>query len=111
MCVYLNSTVGILATLWRANPKKMVYPNMPLGNMRWIPVPQFDDRQVLALADHYDRVADRPLLRLRDQENDLVRASLDETLCLVMDWDQEEVRKVRFALAVEPSVTGQPAQQ
>lgn len=111
MCVYLNSTVGILATLWRANPKKMVYPNMPLDNMRRIPVPQFDDRQVLALADHYDRVADRPLLRLRDQENDLVRASLDETLCLVMDWDQEEVRKVRFALAVEPSVTGQPAQK
>lgn len=111
MCVYLNSTVGILANLWRANPKKMVYPNMPLNNMRRIPVPQFDDRQVSALADHYNRVADRPLLRLRDQEDDLVRASLDETLCLTMDWDQEEVRKVRFALAQEPSVTGQPIQK
>ena len=111
MCVYLNSTVGILATLWHDKPRKIVYRDMPLGNMRRIPVPQFDDRQVLALADHYDRVADRPLLRLRDQEDDLVRASLDETLCLAMDWDQEEVQKVRFALAVEPSVTGQPAQK
>ena len=109
--IYLNSTVGILAQIWVSKPKLLSRPQMPLGNMRRIPVPQFDDRQVLALADHYDRVADRPLLRLRDQEDDLVRASLDETLCLVMDWDKEEVQKARFALAVEPSVTGQPAQK
>ena len=77
--------------------------------MRNIPVPDFDEGQVAALADHFQRVADRPLLRLRDQENDLVRASLDETLCVTLGWDREEVEKARFALAVEPSVTGRPA--
>lgn len=111
MCIYLNSTIGILAQICVSKPKLLARPEMPLDNMRRIPVPQFDDRQVSALADHYNRVADRPLLRLRDQEDDLVRASLDETVCLAMDWDQEEVRKVRFALATEPSVTGQPAQK
>ena len=111
MCIYLNSTIGVLAQIWVSKPKLLARPQMPLDNMRRIPVPQFDDRQVAALADHYNRVADRPLLRLRDQEDDLVRASLDETLCLTMDWDQEEVRKVRFFLAREPSVTGQPIQK
>lgn len=111
MCVYLNSSIGIIAQMWVSKPTIMARPELPLDNMRRIPVPQFDDRQVSALADHYNRVADRPLLRLRDQEDDLVRASLDETLCLTMDWDQEEVRKVRFALAQEPSVTGQPIQK
>ena len=82
---------------------------MPLSDMRNIPVPNLDEAQVVALADHFQRFADRPLLRLRDQEGDLVRASLDETVCATMGWDREEVEKARFALAAEPSVTGRPA--
>ena len=77
--------------------------------MRNIPVPDFVEAQVSALADHFQRFADRPLLPFREQENDLVRASLDETVCAIMGWDREEVEKARFALAAEPSVTGRPA--
>ena len=109
MAVYLNSTVGILATLYRVNPKKLVYPNMSLDGMRNIPVPKLDDHQIAALADHYHRIANIPLLRLRDQANDTVRASLDEVVCLTMGWDQEAVRKARFVLSEEPSITGRPA--
>ena len=109
MAVYLNSTVGILATLYRVNPKKLVYPNMSLDGMRNIPVPKLDDHQIAALADHYHRIANIPLLRLRDQANDTVRASLDEVVCLTMVWDQEAVRKARFVLSEEPSITGRPA--
>ena len=106
---YLNSTTGILAQIWASSPKVFGRPAMPLAGMRSIPVPDFDEGQVAALADHFQRVADRPLMRLRDQENDLVRASLDETLCATLGWDREEVEKARFALAAEPSVTGRPA--
>jgi len=109
MCVYLNSTTGILAQIWASTPKVFGRPAMPLSGMRNIPIPELDEAQVSALADHFQRVADRPLLRLRDQEGDLVRASLDETVCATMGWDREEVEKARFALAAEPSVTGQPA--
>lgn len=109
MVVYLNSTVGILATLYRANPKILDYPNMPLDRMRKIPAPLLNDQQVVSLANHFHRFADRPLLRLRDQANDTVRASLDEAVCLTMGWDQQEARKVRRALSEEPYITGQPA--
>lgn len=109
MCVYLNSTTGILAQIWVSTPKVFGRPAMSLSDMRSIPVPNFDEAQVSALADHFQRFADRPLLRLRDQEGDLVRASLDETVCVTMGWDREEVEKARFALAAEPSVTGRPA--
>ena len=109
MCAYLNSTTGILAQIWASSPKVFGRPAMPLAGMRNIPVPDFDEAQVAALADHFQRVADRPLMRLRDQEDDLVRASLDETLCATLGWDREEVEKARFALAAEPSVTGRPA--
>lgn len=109
MVVYLNSTVGILATLYRVNPKKLVYPNMSLDGMRNIPVPKLDDYQIAALADQYHRVANIPLLRLRDQASDTVRASLDEVINSIMGWDQEAVQKARFALSEEPAITGQPA--
>ena len=109
MCAYLNSTVGILAQIWASSPKVFGRPAMPIAGMRNIPVPDLDEAQAVALADHFQRVADHPLLRLRDQENDLVRASLDETLCATLGWDREEVEKARFALAAEPSVTGRPA--
>ena len=109
MCVYLNSTPGILSQIWVSTPKVFGRPAMSLSGMRNIPVPDLDEVQVSALADHFQRVADRPLLRLRDQEGDLVRASLDETVCATMGWDREEVEKARFALAAEPSVTGRPA--
>lgn len=108
MAVYLNSTIGFLATLYRVNPKKLVYPNMPLDRMRRIPVPQLTDGQVATLANHYHSVSNRSLLRLRDQASDTVRASLDEVVCLTMGWDQEMAQKARFALAEEPSITGQP---
>ena len=109
MVMYLNSTVGILATLYRANPKILDYPNMPLERMRNIPAPLLDDKQVISLANHFRRFADRPLLRLRDQANDTVRASLDEVVCLTMGWDQEEVRRARRTLSEEPYITGRPA--
>ena len=109
MCVYLNSTMGILAQIWVSTPKVFGRPAMSLSDMRNVPVPDLEEAQVAALADHFQRVADRPLLRLRDQEGDLVRASLDEMVCETMGWDREEIEKARFALAAEPSVTGQPA--
>lgn len=107
MAVYLNSTVGILATLYKVNPKKLVYPNMPLDRMRNIPVPHLNDEQVATLSKTYHRFAHLPLLRLQ-QTNDTVRSSLDETLCLTMGWNQETVQKARFALAEEPAITGHP---
>ena len=109
MCVYLNSTPGILSQIWVSTPKVFGRPAMSLSGMRNIPVPDFVEAQVSALADHFQRFAGHPLLPFREQENDLVRASLDEMVCATMGWDREEVEKARFALAAEPSVTGRPA--
>lgn len=106
MAAYFNSTVGMLAALYSVNPKKMVYPNIPLEGMRNIPVPDLTDDQRAALASVYDRLADEQLARIRDADRDPVRCELDEAICRHLGWDDDEVSAARRELAKEPSITG-----
>lgn len=111
MCAYLNSTVGYLGVLWVVNPKKLVYPNLPLDDgMRAIPVPDFTEDQAARLARIFEEFADQELERFRNAEQDPVRKQLDASVCEVLGWELEEVEKARRALCREPSVTGRPAE-
>ena len=110
ICAYLNSTVGSLGVLISTNPKKLVYPNLPLdGGIRNIPVPDFTEEQAVRLARVFEEMADRELERFRDAEQDPVRKTLDKAVSEVMGWDLEEIETARRVLRREPSVTGKPA--
>ena len=109
MCVYLNSTVGIMAHLLASTPTSLERPEMSMDGMRAIFVPNLTEDRIAILAAVYDDVKDKPLLRLRDQADDqVVRHRLDAAVCEAMDWDAEEIAGVRAELAAEPSVTGNP---
>ena len=110
MCAYLNSTIGVAALIRVANPQIFGRPALPLDDgMRIIPVPDLTAAQNTRLARVFEELANRPLRRFRDADNDPVRAVLDRTVCEVLGWDLEQVETARRALSREPSVTGQPA--
>lgn len=109
MCVYLNSTVGVIAALWRGRPVTLDRPKMLTEAMNSVPVPDLTEEQAAALAAVYEEHKDAPLQRFRDQKDDPVRRALDAAVCETMGWDLEEVASVRRALAEEPSFIGRRA--
>ena len=110
MCVYLNSTVGVLAQIWASSPKVFGRPDMKMAGLRDIPVPDFTADQTAWLERVFEKFSDRELGRFRDAGDDPVRKDLDVAVCEVLGWDTEEVETARSALCREPSVTGRPAE-
>ena len=111
MCVYLNSTVGIIGQVKASSPKFFGRPAMSLDKgMRNIPVPDLTALQTTRLARVFEEFSHRNLHRFRDADSDPVRQQLDRSVCEVLGWELEEVETARRVLCREPSVTGQPAE-
>ena len=79
MCIYLNSTVGILAALHISSPFKLVLPKMSLDGQRKIPVPKLDETQIAHLATVYDIYKHTRLERLRYPDSES-RIALDQAI-------------------------------
>ena len=108
MCVYLNSTIGILALLGNRSNKIPSYPQFSLDDMKKLIVPDFAAIEGAAerLAASYDALAERTLLPLPQMDADPVRLALDDAVCDALGLDGERVAAIRRNLAAEPSVTG-----
>ncbi len=109
MCIYLNSTIGILALLGNRSNKVPSYPQFSLDDLRKLIVPDFaaignDAAEKLATA--YDAHATDVLLPLPQMDTDPVRRALDAAVCDALGLDGERVETIRRNLAAEPSVTG-----
>lgn len=108
-CVYLNSSMGVLATLGNRSNRKPTYPNISIDDMRKLVVPDFaalGDAAVARLASAYDDYAEDTLLPLPQMDVDPVRRELDEAVVSALVLDGEMVASVRRQLGMEPSVTG-----
>ena len=109
LCVYFNSSVGILSLLGDRSNKKPTYPNISIDDMRKLFVPDFatfGEDAVAALAEIYDAHAGDVLLPLPQMNDCPVRRALDDTVIAALDLDGEMVATIRRSLAAEPSVTG-----
>ena len=109
LCVYLNSSVGILSLLGDRSNKKPTYPNISIDDMRKLFVPDFatiGEDVVAALAEIYDAHARDVLLPLPQMNECPVRRALDDAVIAALDLDEETVATIRRSLAAEPSVTG-----
>ena len=109
LCVYLNSSIGILAMLGDRSNRKPTYPNLSLDDLRKLTVPNIgalNADEVSSLVTVYDRYAHRILLPLPQMDADPVRRDLDDVVCTALGLDAELVSTVRRQLAAEPSVTG-----
>ena len=107
MCVWLNSSLGVISMLGVRTPKKPCYPDFSIKGQNTTPVPELSDRQLNLLSKEFDRSADVVLGRWSDA-NDPGRRQLDETVAKVLQIDNELITKVREELAREPMCTNRP---
>lgn len=110
LCVYLNSTIGILALLGNRSNKAPSYPQFSMDDLRKLTVPDFGkigESAAVQLASTYDGLSNRSLLPLPEMQECDVRRAVDDAVCEALDIDRERVDTIRRHLAAEPSVTGQ----
>ena len=110
LCVFLNSSVGILSMLGNRTNKTPTRPNLSLDDMRNLAIPDFDaigESAVWRLALDYDVLFQEPMLPLAQMDSCKVRLALDQSVCDALNIDPELVSNVRRHLAAEPSVTGE----
>ena len=108
ICAWLNSSIGVLATLAERDNRKPSYPSFSLDALRALRVPDFRERVEAraALAAAHARLKDATLAPFPDMADDPVRRQLDDAAAAALGLDAEWVARVRAALAREPSVTG-----
>ena len=109
LCVFLNSSIGIMSLLGDRTNKKPTYPNLSLDDLRKLVVPDFanlSEDVVRRLSVTYDALAEETLLPLPQMSLDPVRRDLDSVVCATLRLDIELVARIRSQLAAEPSVTG-----
>ena len=109
ICVYLNSTIGVLAISGDRTNKKPTYPRLSIDDLRKLVVPDFgviSKDTIDNLASVYDDFCEVVLLPLPQMDADPVRRALDDAVCDALGLDGERVATIRRNLAAEPSVTG-----
>ena len=110
LCVFLNSSVGVLSLLGDRTNNVPAYPNLSLDDLRKLVVPDFEaigEDGVGRLAAAYDRYAEDVLLPLPRMGSCEVRRGLDDAVCGALGMDGEFVGVVRGQIAGEPSVRGE----
>ena len=109
ICVFINSSVGILAMLGDRTNKIPSYPHFSLDDLRKLVVPDFaaiSEDAIAKLAAAYDAHAGDVLLPLPRMNDCPIRRVLDDAVIAALDLDREMVVTIRRSLAAEPSVTG-----
>ena len=108
LCLYLNSTPGLLSLLGGRDNRVPSYPSFSLDTLRSLPVPSFAalgraERDLLS--SWFGWLQDEVLLPFPHMHEDPVREQIDDAVCKALALDQEWVATIRRELAREPSVT------
>ena len=109
LCVYLNSTIGILAFLGNRSIRVPSYSQFSMDDLNRLAVPNFavmEAESIQTLADAYDANAQSTLSPLPDIAACQTRAALDRAVCAALGVDEEVAATIRAQLAAEPAVTG-----
>ena len=114
LCVYFNSSIGVLAMLGGRSNKKPTYPQFSMDDLRRIPVPDFvkmDEAKVKMMTAAYDDLCDSVLLPLPQMNECETRKTLDQAVVAALGIDAELAAAIRRELTREPSITGRPYEQ
>ena len=110
LCVYLNSSWGLLTFLGIRSSRTLSYSYFSLDDLRRLPVPAFaamGPEGIALLAAAYDEHSAAVMLPLPQLNACPARQALDAAVVAALGLDAEEVSTLRRELAREPSVTGQ----
>lgn len=108
LCLFLNSTLGLLALLGSRDNRLPSYASFSLDTLRSLPVPdlsKLEKAQLDLLDSWFDWLASNPLMPLPRMQEDPVRIQIDDAVTTALGLDPDWVATVRHALAREPSVT------
>ena len=108
LCLYLNSTPGLLALLGGRDNRVPSYPSFSLDTLRSLPVPDFtavDRATIDHLTGWYDWLQNETLLPLPEMDADPVRRQIDDAVAQALGIDAEWAFNVRREMTREPSVT------
>lgn len=108
LCLYLNSTPGLLALLGGRDNRVPAYPNFSMDTLRSLLVPDWGrlgEAQLSYLTGRFNWLQEATLSPLPDIANDPVRHQIDDAVAEALNMDGDWVSKVRLELSREPSVT------
>ena len=105
IAVFVNSTPGRLQIM-RNFGQNLIFPMYKPAGVEKIRIPDIkDDRIRSILADCWERTKDMVVPQFRDGECE-VRRLWDEAVAEAMDWDADELARLRQLLHNEPHVRG-----
>ena len=108
LCVYFNSTIGILAMLGSFTRSESLLRQRPtVQELKKLTVPDFtqEDGILKVLAASFDELGERVLLPLSQSETCPVRRAIDHAVCEALGISSELVQSIREHVVAEPSVT------
>ena len=108
LCLYLNSTPGLLSLLGERDNRVPSYPSFSLDTLRSLPVPDFTalgDAERGLLNGWFDWLQHETLQPFPQLPDDPVRRQIDAAVCQALALDAEWIATIRRELAREPSVT------
>ena len=108
LCLYLNSTPGLLSLLGERDNRAPSYPSFSLDTLRSVPVPDFNtlgkaERDMLS--NWFDWLQHETLQPFPLIADDPVRAQIDDAVIQALALDADWVATIRRELSREPSVT------
>ena len=112
LCIYLNSTPGMLSLLGERDNRVPSYPSFSLDTLRSVSVPDFtalSKAGIEMLSAWFDWLQHEPLQPFPMMADDPVRAQIDAAVIQALDLDAEWVAQIRRELSREPSVTDRRA--
>ena len=110
LCLYLNSTPGLLALLGGRDNRVPSYPSFSLDTLRSLSVPDLTslgDAELQQLNNAFDQLKNETLQSLPQMADDPVRIKIDDAVIEALRLDATWVTEVRREMAKEPSVTNQ----
>ncbi len=108
LCLYLNSTPGLLSLLGARDNRVPSYPSYSLDTLRSLPAPDFKElgnAERDLLGGWFDWLANQTLLPFPRMHEDPARRQIDDAVSQALGLDSEWVATLRRELAREPSVT------
>ena len=108
LCLFLNSTPGLLTLLGGRDNRIPSYPSFSLDTLRTLQVPDFTalgEAELQSLNSWFNLLQEQPLLPFPRMAEDATRRQIDDAIIEALHLDSEWVATIRQELAREPSVT------
>ena len=114
ICLYINSSAGVLGMMGVRDFKKLGYPNFSIYSIGELPVPDFgdiSDKQINAMAKAFDNHSGKELKSLRSMSQCPVRKKIDNAVADALGISHNDMDELRELLPAEPSISNKRYQK